>query len=675
MQHIQPYLDYFAANPEWAITLVFLIAFGEALLIIGLFVPSTAVLVGAGMLVGTGTLDFWHVFWATAIGAILGDQISYWAGRFFGVRLKTMWPLSRYPQLVARGEEYVKLHGGKSIAFGRFIPGVKAVVPGIVGMFGMNQMYFLIVNVSSGLVWTIAHIVPGILIGQGLSLAGELSGRLVIVLLVLLVILACAGWLIRILAARATPYRDRAMLGLSNWAKAQNAKPLRRLGRAIAPTDPRSKIILLFFATIIVGLIAFIDIMSGLFLREAVSNFDISANSLLSELRNGPADILMVAITMIGDTPVIFATIVGVIVWLIWKRNWNLAIAVFGFAVFGKCADLMLKYLVGRARPPSQLDYVGWDAYSFPSGHTVMATIAFGIVAVLVTRSMQRWSKALVYAATAMLIIAIGFSRVYLGAHWLSDVLAGMMLGSMLVAIFGVLIETLPKRTLGPIGLVGSASLACILAAWLHIGTAHTTEMQRYVATDKSIEIKLADWTVEGWKQLPTRRIDLSGQPEEVFTAQWVGSLDQLKSVVQSLNWRTIEKWTWRDGIAYLDPNASLATSPPRPALHEGLQAKLTVVTPTLETAAAFRLVLRAYKTNTKISAENVAVPVFLLSLTRETIRPSFNLYAVPRTSPTSVAEQAKVIADLSANARVKVIGQHKIVEDIQTVLMAITAP
>src|SRR5688500_4755235 len=105
MEYVQSYLDYFSQNPEWAIAVVFLIAFGEALLIIGLFVPSTAVLVGAGILVGTGHLGFWPVFFATAVGAILGDQLSYWAGRLFGERLKTMWPLSHYPQLVATGED------------------------------------------------------------------------------------------------------------------------------------------------------------------------------------------------------------------------------------------------------------------------------------------------------------------------------------------------------------------------------------------------------------------------------------------------------------------------------------------------------------------------------------------------------------------------------------------
>ena len=219
MEHIQPYLDYFAQHPGWAIAIVFLIAFGEALLIIGLFVPSTAVLVGAGMLVGTGHLEFWPVFAATAIGAILGDQLSYWAGRLFGDRLKTLWPLNRYPVLVSRGEDFVRKHGGKSIAIGRFVPGVKAVVPGIVGMFGMGQAYFATINVTSGLFWAAAHVLPGMLFGQVLAMAGELSERLLIVLLVLLVLLAIAGWLIRLFIGGLGPIIESAQDSFAAWAQ------------------------------------------------------------------------------------------------------------------------------------------------------------------------------------------------------------------------------------------------------------------------------------------------------------------------------------------------------------------------------------------------------------------------------------------------------------------------
>lgn len=140
IQSVLPFMspEYLSAHPDLALWIVFLISFGEALLIIGLFVPSTVILVGAGTMVGTGHLDFWPVFIATAVGAIAGDQVSYWAGRWYGDKLKDMWPLNRHPQLLLRGEDYVRQHGGKSIAIGRFVPGVKAVVPGIVGMLGMS---------------------------------------------------------------------------------------------------------------------------------------------------------------------------------------------------------------------------------------------------------------------------------------------------------------------------------------------------------------------------------------------------------------------------------------------------------------------------------------------------------------------------------------------------------
>ena len=80
------------------------------------------------------------------------------------------------------------------------------------------------------------------------------------------------------------------------------------------------------------------------------------------------------------------------------------------------------------------------------------------------------------------------------------------------------------------------------------------------------------------WQQLPVRRIDLAGKPEEQFIMQWAGSLESLQKVLESRNWVFSPKWTWRDSIPYLDPNAVLGGVAPRPALHEGLKAKLTMI-------------------------------------------------------------------------------------------------
>lgn len=134
------------------------------------------------------------------IGAIAGDQVSYWAGRLYGERLKTYWPLE--PLSRPRGPRArISCAAMAASPVGRFVPGVKAVVPGIVGMLGMSQPFFIFVNVTSGIFWGAAHVFPGILIGQGLALAGQLSGRLTLLMVLLLVALGVLGWVIRLLSA------------------------------------------------------------------------------------------------------------------------------------------------------------------------------------------------------------------------------------------------------------------------------------------------------------------------------------------------------------------------------------------------------------------------------------------------------------------------------------------
>lgn len=654
METIQPYLDYFAQNPTWAIVVIFLIAFGEALLIIGLFVPSTAVLVGAGILVGSGHLEFWPVFAATAIGAIVGDQVSYWAGRFFGDRLRLMWPLNRYPQLVERGEEFVRNHGGKSIALGRFVPGVKAVVPGIVGMLGMSQIYFLSVNVSSGLVWSIAHLGPGILIGQGLALAGELSGRLGFVLLALLVVLAIAGWLIRLFAAGVSPYLSHLLERISNWAKARNSRSMHRFGRAIAPQNPRSMIIVFFMAFLVFGIFGLVFLMSGLVLRDTMPNLDVSILTLMKEIRNTHADELMIPLTMLGDTVVVLAMMTTIVGWLVWRRAWRAAI--FSTMIFagGKLVSVLLKHFVHRARPVEL--YNGSEAFSFPSGHATMAAITFGVLAVLASHAMSRWSRSLVHAACGLVVISIAYSRIYLGVHWLSDVLGGLLLGGILVAAFGVAIEAIPPRRIKPIGLLGAAFLALVIGGNFHIGASFENAEKFYAVQQSTYTISAEEWQAASWLRLPAARIDLAGKPEERFVAQWAGSLDALQAGLATKAWLPSPKWSWRDSIAYLDPNAVLGSVAPRPALHEGLKAKLTM-TLALPDETNLRLTLRAYKTNAIVKTATSAKAIFLISLTQETLRKAMHAYSVPTLKPATAVqiEQFRgIVATLGATKMVE---------------------
>ncbi len=645
MEHIQPYLEYFSANPQWAIAVVFLIAFGEALLIIGLFVPSTAVLVGAGMLVGTGHLGFWPVFWATAFGCIAGDQVSYWAGRLYGERLKGFWPLNHYASLVVKGEEFVRSHGGKSIAIGRFVPGVKAVVPGIVGMLGMSQPFFIAVNVASGLVWTAAHLLPGVLLGQGVAIAGDLSGRLAVVILFMFVALAALGWLTRLTAAGLLSPVTRVLLtSLSRRLKRLGYRPFQRLGRTMRPEHPRSSRLLSLglVACVCAGLLA--NLIYGILHRGAPSNLDLSMRSLMGEWRNAPADDLMIAVTMLGDWWVLLVMCLAMALWLLIQRSWPAAAALVVAVALQSALTFGMKALVGRQRPPDLAGQVLDHWGSFPSAHAALATLAFGMLAVIAGHNMGRWARASLISLSAMAIMLVAFSRLYLGSHWLSDVLGGVMLSVILVAAIAFVLEAYPLRRLRPLAFL-TFSLLVLMAAWfLHVQADFGRAEQNYARVNPARVFTTEIWGNALWQSAPRRRIDLAGQPEDVFVAQWAGSLEGLTAAARNTGFMPQATWTWKSAIAYFDPKAAFDTVPPRPLLHEGLKARLTA---TKNLNPKERLVLRAYKTDIILQTAGGPVPLFLVSLIQEQDQPHFELYTMPRSVPSPAATTASLVAAL----------------------------
>jgi undecaprenyl-diphosphatase len=169
------------ASNYWLFVLfVFLICVGEAVFIAGLLVPSLPILLLVGSIISAQNLNFWPIFFAATAGGIVGDAISYWIGFWLKDRVRTTWPFKNYLPLIARGEVFFQRHGGKAIFIGRFITGLKAVVPGIAGMLGMNWAYFTLINTISAFIWAASHILPGMFLTEWLDSIG-LSMELVII--------------------------------------------------------------------------------------------------------------------------------------------------------------------------------------------------------------------------------------------------------------------------------------------------------------------------------------------------------------------------------------------------------------------------------------------------------------------------------------------------------------
>jgi membrane protein DedA with SNARE-associated domain len=163
---VQDLIAFVRIHQAWAAPVVFLLAFGESIAFVSLLVPAWGALVGIGALIGASGVSFWPVWLAGALGAALGDWVSYWFGDRYKERVAAIWPLSLFPTLLPRGEAFVRKWGVPSIFIGRFFGPLRASVPLAAGIFEMPYWQFQIANFLSALVWSAVLL----LFGDGLSL-------------------------------------------------------------------------------------------------------------------------------------------------------------------------------------------------------------------------------------------------------------------------------------------------------------------------------------------------------------------------------------------------------------------------------------------------------------------------------------------------------------------------
>ena len=160
-QFVDPVVDFVRTHGMWAPAIVGGLAFAESLAFISLLVPAWGALVAVGALIGAGALEFLPVWVAGAIGAALGDWVSYWLGIKFKAPIAHMWPLSRHPNLLPRGHAFIEKYGIYAIFIGRFFGPLRASVPLLAGILVMPFWVFQVANFSSAFVWAAVLLAPG----------------------------------------------------------------------------------------------------------------------------------------------------------------------------------------------------------------------------------------------------------------------------------------------------------------------------------------------------------------------------------------------------------------------------------------------------------------------------------------------------------------------------------
>jgi undecaprenyl-diphosphatase len=136
-------------------------------------------------------------------------------------------------------------------------------------------------------------------------------------------------------------------------------------------------------------------------------------------------------VSALGGTTVIVLATLAACAALVFHGLWRRAVVLAGVVALASFSDETLKSFYGRARPDFAVAGMLTYAQSFPSGHsTASAALWLSLAMIAASLERQRRAKSFWFAIAGLIILAVGFSRVYLGVHWPTDVLAGWMLGA-----------------------------------------------------------------------------------------------------------------------------------------------------------------------------------------------------------------------------------------------------
>ena len=175
--HVDRYLEMFVANyGPWVYALLFLIVFVETGLVVMPFLPGDSLLFVVGTLCGTGLLSLPVAMSLLLIAAILGDQVNYRIGRFFGPKV-FQWENSRFFNRAAfdKAHNFYETYGGITIVLARFMPFVRTFVPFVAGVAAMTPSRFVAFNVLGAFIWVCGLTGAGYLFGETAFVQTHLS--------------------------------------------------------------------------------------------------------------------------------------------------------------------------------------------------------------------------------------------------------------------------------------------------------------------------------------------------------------------------------------------------------------------------------------------------------------------------------------------------------------------
>jgi membrane protein DedA with SNARE-associated domain/membrane-associated phospholipid phosphatase len=525
------------AHPNWGYFLTFFVAFVESLAVIGTIVPGSVTMTAIGALVGARVMPASWTLLIAILGALTGDLLSYWVGKHYDQRLTKMWPFNTHPQWIIAGKLFFEKHGGKSVIIGRFFGPVRSFVPLIAGLLQMHPLYFLLAAIPSATLWAIAYLVPGILLGAlSMELPPSLASKFVLYVLIALVVIWLLIWFTRFIAQQLWGAIDLAVNKL--WTAMRARKAWHFITTPLAdPREPdlHDQLMLAFSALAAFSLL--LIFLWNITHHGVLTAFNQPIHTLLQSIRTPLIDSIMTLFTLLGDRKCILSFAVVILGWLTWQRNWRAAAHWLALMILVIGSALAIKY--GYYSPRPSPDLPANSTSSLPSGHTIFTLAFFGFLSVLISHELPHAQKKRCYKIALTMVLLAAFSRIYLGPHWLTDIIVSFLLGLVCVLVVTISYRRHLTSHISPKKL-SLASIVLLLILWSSysvIKYSETFEFHRqHTAT---LHLTSSDWWQKTNDLIPTIRHNRLSNPIDPLNIEWQGSLPSIKKHLENQGWKS----------------------------------------------------------------------------------------------------------------------------------------
>ena len=633
-------LHLLSGHPAWALTVVLLAAFFESIAFIGTFVPGSTAMFVAGALVGTGSLNLGWVFACALAGAVAGDAASYWFGCSHKETIARLWPFRTHPGMLTAGKRYFEAHGAKSVIFARFIAPLRAVVPVVAGMMGMRPLRFLVINIISALVWAPVHILPGVVFGASIQLAGAVSFRLVAVLAILVAVTWLTFKLTSLLVSHARAWTDSSRRSLLLWARRHPGRTGRIALGILDPKHQAAALIAVISVLLLASATVFFSTLHGVSHGDPLVQVDVSVYRFLQSFRSSWGDAVLAVLATLGSVTTLTALTVLVVIWMAFERRWRTVAYWLTAVAFSQLLILAIQITIQRPLPGA----VASSLRAFPSNHVAASVVIYGFLSFLLARRVGAVARVFVAMATIAVLASIAFSGLYFGRFTFSDAIGGAALAATWVFLVALTAVWRYPGKPAPRAMMPVAVLVVVCAS-VALQLRTSLDAMAVEAAPPAIVVTPMQWTDTVWRTFSCYRSSMDGDRLEPITIQWAATAGEIRTQLESRGWTEGTRLSARSVLSLVSPNVVATALPVLPRLNNGEPSVLVFTR--AHTSVDERDVLRFWPTQYAVAHRGgqPPTPIWLGSLIHERLlRPSwpFNVLRPDKRIEQMIAEHGE---------------------------------